>query len=132
MARGDFSNRSRRPLGLPRVPDSQPHTYSIGNCAEILYITHFSRKDRLPESRTYTSIDRPHSNFAPHPMVDPLSVASSIAGLVSLGKVTFLRLFHSVKDIKNAEKGVIDLESDPTLNGVLYYFLVIAQVLETG
>lgn len=65
-------------------------------------------------------------------MVDPLSVASSIAGLVSLGKVTFLRLFHSVKDIKNAEKGVIDLESDPTLNGVLYYFLVIAQVLETG
>jgi hypothetical protein len=63
--------------------------------------------------------------------MDPLSVAGSVAGLISLGDTVFRKLFHYVKDVKHAEKEVKDLKNEvAALNGVLHNLLLVAQDLE--
>jgi hypothetical protein len=63
--------------------------------------------------------------------MDPLSVAGSVAGLVSLADTVFRKLFHYVKDVKNAEKDVQELKSEvAALSGVLHNLHVVAQDLE--
>ncbi|EXF76380.1 hypothetical protein CFIO01_07637 [Colletotrichum fioriniae PJ7] len=42
-------------------------------------------------------------------MADPLSIAASIAGLLSLADIVFLRLSKYIKSVKNAEKEISDL-----------------------
>jgi hypothetical protein len=65
--------------------------------------------------------------------MDPLSVAGSIAGLISLSDTIFRKLYHYVKDVKSAEKEVQDLKNEvATLNGVLHNVHLIAQDLETS
>ncbi|CAN9442142.1 unnamed protein product [Alternaria alternata] len=65
--------------------------------------------------------------------MDPLSVAGSIAGLISLSDTIFRKLYHYVKDVKNAEKEVQDLKNEvAALNGVLHNLHLIAQDLETS
>ena len=64
--------------------------------------------------------------------MDPLSIAASIAGLASLSDVIFRRLFHYLKDTKNAEKDVKSLKDEVNaLNGVLHNLLLVAQDLES-
>ncbi|WYZ38113.1 hypothetical protein EsH8_III_000027 [Colletotrichum jinshuiense] len=50
-------------------------------------------------------------------MADPASIAASIAGLVTLADVVFLRLFKYVKSVKNAEKEINDLCKEVNLLG---------------
>ena len=44
-------------------------------------------------------------------MADPWSVASSIAGLISIDDTAFRRLYHYTKTARNAEKEIIELKS---------------------
>jgi hypothetical protein len=63
--------------------------------------------------------------------MDPLSVAGSVAGLVSLADAVFRKLFHYVNDVKNAEKDVQRLKSEvAALSGVLHNLHVVAEDLE--
>jgi hypothetical protein len=63
--------------------------------------------------------------------MDPLSVAGSVAGLISLADTVFRKLFRYVKDVKNAEKDAQDLKSEvAALSGVLHNLHVVAQDLE--
>lgn len=63
--------------------------------------------------------------------MDPLSIAGSIAGLISLSDAVFRKLFHYVKDFKNAEQDVQDLKAEiAALNGVLHNLRIVAQDLE--
>lgn len=65
--------------------------------------------------------------------MDPLSVAGSIAGLISLSDTIFRKLYHYVKDVKSAEKEVQNLKNEvAALNGVLHNLHLIAQDLETS
>ncbi|CAN9456830.1 unnamed protein product [Alternaria alternata] len=65
--------------------------------------------------------------------MDPLSVAGSIAGLISLSDTIFRKLYHYVKDVKSAEKEVKDLKNEvAALSGVLHNLEVIAEDLETS
>ncbi|KAI8267443.1 Vegetative incompatibility protein HET-E-1 [Colletotrichum sp. SAR11_239] len=50
-------------------------------------------------------------------MADPLSISASIAGLVTLADVVFLRLTKYIKSVKNAEKEVDDLRKEVNLLG---------------
>ncbi|EQB47588.1 hypothetical protein CGLO_13239 [Colletotrichum gloeosporioides Cg-14] len=50
-------------------------------------------------------------------MADPLSISASIAGLVTLADVVFLRLTKYIKSVKNAEKEVADLRKEVNLLG---------------
>jgi hypothetical protein len=59
-------------------------------------------------------------------MADPLSVAGSIAGLVSL-------VYHYVKTVKKAEKEVVDLRNEViALTGILHNLEIVALDLEQG
>lgn len=63
--------------------------------------------------------------------MDPLSIAGSIAGLISLSDAIFRKLYHYVKDVKSAEKEVKDLKNEvAALNGVLHNLHLVAQDLE--
>ncbi|KAK1917686.1 hypothetical protein P3342_000400 [Pyrenophora teres f. teres] len=65
--------------------------------------------------------------------MDPLSIASSIAGLLSLGDTIFRKLYHYVKDVKSAEKEVLTLKNEiAELNGVLHNVQLIAEDLEAN
>jgi len=65
--------------------------------------------------------------------MDPLSVAGSIAGLISLSDAVFRKLYHYVKDVKSAEKDVQDLKNEVgLLNGVLHNLHIVAEDLETS
>ena len=64
-------------------------------------------------------------------MAEALSVAGSIAGLVSIADVVFRRIYHYVKTVSNAEKEVLRLKEEVgNLTGVLHNLLLIAQDLE--
>ena len=45
-------------------------------------------------------------------MADPLGVAGSIAGLVSIDDTAFRRLYHYPTTARNAEKEIIELKSE--------------------
>jgi hypothetical protein len=65
--------------------------------------------------------------------MDPLSVAGSISGLISLSDTIFRKLYHYVKDVKSAEKEVKTLKNEvAALSGVLHNLQLIAQDLETS
>ncbi|KAJ8116317.1 hypothetical protein OPT61_g2235 [Boeremia exigua] len=60
-------------------------------------------------------------------MADPLSVAGSITGLISIGDAVFRRLFHYVKSVKNAEKEVVGIKEEVSaLTGVLHSLAIVA------
>jgi hypothetical protein len=64
-------------------------------------------------------------------MADPLSVAGSIAGLVSLGDTVFRGIYRYVKTAKKAEKEVLDLKNAITdLTGIFHNLQIIAHELE--
>ncbi|KAF2686819.1 ankyrin [Lentithecium fluviatile CBS 122367] len=64
-------------------------------------------------------------------MADPLSVAGSIAGLISLGDVVFRKLYNYTREAKHAEKSINDLRNEiATLNGVLHNLRLVAEDLE--
>ncbi|KAF4855951.1 Vegetative incompatibility protein HET-E-1 [Colletotrichum siamense] len=50
-------------------------------------------------------------------MADPLSISASIAGLVSLADIVFLRLTKYIKSVKNAEAEINDLCKEVNLLG---------------
>lgn len=63
--------------------------------------------------------------------MDPLSVAGSIAGLVSLGQTVFLGLYHFTRSVKNADKEIVALKHEvEALNGILTSLKLIAEELE--
>ncbi|PVH94333.1 ankyrin [Periconia macrospinosa] len=63
--------------------------------------------------------------------MDPLSIAGSVAGLISLSDTIFRKLYHYVKDVKSAEKSVKDLKNEvAALNGVLHNLRLVAEDLE--
>ncbi|CAN9446938.1 unnamed protein product [Alternaria alternata] len=65
--------------------------------------------------------------------MDPLSIAGSIAGLISLSDTIFRKLYHYVKEVESAEKEVKELKNEvAALNGVLHNLHLIAQDLETS
>jgi ankyrin repeat protein len=65
--------------------------------------------------------------------MDPLSIAGSIAGVISLSDTIFRKLYRYVKDVKSAEKEVQDLKNEvAALNGVLHNLHLIAQDLESS
>ena len=64
-------------------------------------------------------------------MSDPLSVAGSIAGLLSIADVVFRRLYHYVKTVRKAEKEILGFKNEiAALTGVLHNLHTIAQELE--
>ena len=64
-------------------------------------------------------------------MADPLSIAGSVAGIISLSDAVFRKLFRYVKDVKNADKEVRELKNEvASLNGVLHNLRLVAQDLE--
>ncbi|KAH7361209.1 hypothetical protein BKA66DRAFT_536672 [Pyrenochaeta sp. MPI-SDFR-AT-0127] len=64
-------------------------------------------------------------------MADPLSVAGSIAGLLSIADVVFRKLYKYVKTVKKAEKEVLSFKTEvATLTGVLHNLHIIAEELE--
>ncbi|KAI8268974.1 hypothetical protein K4K58_003404 [Colletotrichum sp. SAR11_239] len=66
-------------------------------------------------------------------MADPLSVAASIAGLVSLADVVFTRLVKYGKAVKNAEKELKELTKDVNLlGGSLDSLSRLARALDDG
>lgn len=65
--------------------------------------------------------------------MDPLSVAGSVSGLISLADVVFRTLYHYVREVNNAEQEVLDLKNEvAALNGVLHNLHLIAQDLEAN
>ena len=65
--------------------------------------------------------------------MDPLSIAGSIAGLVSVGDTIFRKLYHYIKDVNSAEKEVLALKNEiAELNGVLHNLHLIAEDLESN
>ncbi|KAI1209261.1 ankyrin [Annulohypoxylon truncatum] len=61
-------------------------------------------------------------------MADPLSISASIAGLITLADVVFLRLMKYVRSAKNAEKEIEDLTKEiNTLGGTLHSLSTLAQ-----
>jgi hypothetical protein len=66
-------------------------------------------------------------------MADPLSVAGSIGGLVSLGDAVFRGIYHYIKTVKKAEKEVVDLRNEViALTGILHNLEIVALDLEQG
>ncbi|KAF4872666.1 Vegetative incompatibility protein HET-E-1 [Colletotrichum siamense] len=66
-------------------------------------------------------------------MADPLSIAASIAGLISLADVVFTRLIKYKKSIKDAEKELGDLAKEVNLlGGALNSLARLARALEAG
>ena len=65
-------------------------------------------------------------------MADPLSISTSIAGLVNLADIVFSRIYKYVKAIKSASKDIETLSSQiSTLYGILSRLLLIANQLES-
>ncbi|KAF4829931.1 Vegetative incompatibility protein HET-E-1 [Colletotrichum siamense] len=66
-------------------------------------------------------------------MADPLSIAASIAGLISLADVVFTRLIKYKNSIKDAEKELGDLAKEVNLlGGALNSLARLARALEAG
>ncbi|KAI8237413.1 hypothetical protein K4K54_012823 [Colletotrichum sp. SAR 10_86] len=66
-------------------------------------------------------------------MADPLSIAASIAGLISLADVVFIRLVKFGRSFKNAEKEIQDLSKEINLlGGALSSLARLARVLQEG
>ncbi|KAF2747433.1 hypothetical protein M011DRAFT_467515, partial [Sporormia fimetaria CBS 119925] len=64
-------------------------------------------------------------------MGDPLSIAGSIAGLVSLGDVVFRKIYHYVCSVKRAEREILALRDEVAgLTGILHHLRLVAQKLE--
>lgn len=64
-------------------------------------------------------------------MADPLSVAGSIAGLLTIADVVSRKLYQYVKTVKNAEKEVLAFKAEvAALTGVLHNLHLIAEELE--
>ncbi|PSN71685.1 hypothetical protein BS50DRAFT_234023 [Corynespora cassiicola Philippines] len=64
-------------------------------------------------------------------MAEPLSIAGSIAGLLSLGNEVFRLVYRYTTAVKNAEKEIGDLKRElEALNGVLYNVGIVARELE--
>lgn len=64
-------------------------------------------------------------------MADPVSVAGSIAGLVSLGDTVFRKLYHYTKAVKNAEKEIAELKNEVAImNGIVHNLRLVVQDLE--
>lgn len=64
-------------------------------------------------------------------MTDPLSVAGSIAGLISIGDFVFRKLYHYAKAVKGAEKEIKELRDEVSaLTGVLHSLRLVARDLE--
>ncbi|KAF2874724.1 hypothetical protein BDV95DRAFT_616005, partial [Massariosphaeria phaeospora] len=64
-------------------------------------------------------------------MGDPLSVAGSIAGLISIGDAVFMKIYHYVKTVRKAEQEVFDLKRElVALTGVLHNIHLIVEDLE--
>lgn len=65
-------------------------------------------------------------------MADPLSIASSIAGIVTLADVVFLRLYKYAKAAKNSPQDVKDLASEvETVRDLLRKLSSVASLLES-
>lgn len=66
-------------------------------------------------------------------MADPLSIAASIAGLISLADVVFIRLVKFGRSVKNAEKEIQDLSKEINLlGGALNSLARLVRALEDG
>lgn len=66
-------------------------------------------------------------------MADPLSIAASIGGLISLADIVFTRLIKYRKSIKDAEKEMADLAKEVNLlGGTLNSLGRLARALEAG
>jgi hypothetical protein len=64
-------------------------------------------------------------------MADPLSVAGSVAGLLSLGDAVFRLVHRYARTIKNAQKEVNDLKRElEALTGVVHNVQIVARELE--
>jgi hypothetical protein len=64
-------------------------------------------------------------------MADPLSIAGSIAGLLSLGDAVFRLVHRYARTVKNAQKEVSDLKRElEALTGVIHNVQIIARELE--
>lgn len=64
-------------------------------------------------------------------MSDPLSVAGSIAGLVSVGDAVFRLVHRYVRSVKNAERTIKELKTElEALTGVIHNVHIIAKDLE--
>jgi hypothetical protein len=64
-------------------------------------------------------------------MADPLSIAGSIAGLVSIGDTVFRRVYHFTRTARNAQSEILDLKSEiAVLTGVLHNLRLVADDLE--
>lgn len=65
-------------------------------------------------------------------MADPLSVAGSVAGLVTMADVVFSRTFRYAKAVKGAAKDIEKLASEiRSLSGVLHGLSLVVSELET-
>lgn len=64
-------------------------------------------------------------------MADPLSIAASIAGVISLADIVFIRTRKYISSAKNADKEVKDLAQEVLLlSGALHSLSKLAQVLD--
>lgn len=65
-------------------------------------------------------------------MADPLSIAASIAGVISLADIVFVRTRKYLSSAKNADKDVKDLSQEVLLlSGALHSLSKLAQALDT-
>lgn len=66
-------------------------------------------------------------------MADPLSIAASIAGVISLADMVFIRTRKYLSSAKNADKEVKDLAQEVLLlSGALHSLSKLAQALDAG
>lgn len=64
-------------------------------------------------------------------MADALSIAGSIAGLISIGDIVARRMYHYVRTVRNAESEILALKNEITvLTGVLHNLHLVADDLE--
>lgn len=65
-------------------------------------------------------------------MADPLSIAGSIAGLVSIANAVFRKIHHFSRTVRKAEAAVLELPKEiSVLTGILHNLHLIADDLET-
>jgi hypothetical protein len=64
-------------------------------------------------------------------MAEPLSIAGSIAGLVSIGDAVFRLVYRYTRTVKNAEKEIGDLKRElEALTGIIHNVQIVARELE--
>jgi hypothetical protein len=98
----------------------RPSAWGQATITPVLLHLHFDLRCKPEEDRISVIV-----------MADPLSVAGSVAGLLSLGDAVFRLVHRYARTVKNAQKEVNDLKRElEALTGVVHNLRIVARELE--